>query len=246
MKRDGEGCGRCVQRSLHETLSVWREWRGARATGRSRGEVEGRRRWVKWKRGEEREERQILDEGSEVDEDRLTNWLTDLFFGKPGDLLCDRRTEACASVCARPECVCVGWEGPASPVDRADCYMPPASAHTAHLCDNTHTKTRSKDIRASFHTLCLTIDYFYLQLTISFLFPPIMTLNNYWLNERKGWPDISKAFFRFSPSSILEMSIPDSGTFPYRDTQIFWGHRAKLYASYNDSMSVFLLWKSVN
>lgn len=32
MKRDEEGCGKCFQCSLHETLSVWREWRVERAT----------------------------------------------------------------------------------------------------------------------------------------------------------------------------------------------------------------------
>lgn len=62
---------------------------------------------MKQSRGKEREERQILYEGSKVDEDHLTNWLIDLLVRKPGDLPCDRRTEVCASVCARPECVCV-------------------------------------------------------------------------------------------------------------------------------------------
>lgn len=119
-----------------------------------------------------RKERQLLYEGSEVDEDQLTNWLTEVFVGKPGDLQCDRRTEACASMCARPECVCVGWEGPTSPVDRADCYMPPASAHTGHLHDNTH-KTKSINVHTheskGLHTLCLTTDYFYF--TVSWWFP---------------------------------------------------------------------------
>lgn len=35
-----------------------------------------------------------------MDDDQLTNRLIDLFLRKPGDLLCDRRTEVCASVCA--------------------------------------------------------------------------------------------------------------------------------------------------
>lgn len=37
-------------------------------------------------------------DGSNEDEDQLTNCLID-YSEKPGDLLCDRRTEACASVC---------------------------------------------------------------------------------------------------------------------------------------------------
>lgn len=64
--------------------------------------------------------------------DELTEGgVTELFFKKHGHLPCGRRTDACVSV--QTECVCAWSEGPTSPVDLSDCYMPPASAHTGHL-----------------------------------------------------------------------------------------------------------------
>lgn len=47
MKRDGEGCGRCVQCSPHGTQSAWWECRGGRATEK--------RMWVKEERKERRD-----------------------------------------------------------------------------------------------------------------------------------------------------------------------------------------------
>lgn len=59
-------------------------------------------------------------------------------------------------------------------------------------------------------------------------------------NETEDWPDISKAFFRVSPSSILEMSIPDSGILPCKDTHMQVCNICMLIAH------MFFLYKSEN
>lgn len=151
--RDEVGCGRCVRCSPHATLSVWRECRGERATGRSRGEGGG---------GWSRTERRVLHGGKRMRMCTLTVWQTDWGL--------------CECVCAFGVCVCLVRRSSQSCRScwllHATCirsHWPPA--HTKYeyiekqveVTQQKHTDVIKRHLGKSFHTLGLATDYFYLQ-----------------------------------------------------------------------------------